>query len=339
MSLLLVTFPGRSRAGAMSVWGAASALGGATGVLSGGVLSGLFGWSAVFFVTVPVTVTAAVLARGLLQEGARGPRRRLDWRGAVTLTGAIVALVHGALGAAGGDLVSPSVILSLVTSVVLGILFVVVERRTADPLVPLDLFRSRTLSTGVALAVLGGATRASSFVLVALYLQQGLSMAPQQAGLAMVPTSLAGFVVSLAILPRVVRAMGPRRSLVLGLVVLATGQLWLAHAPVGGGYVTVVLPALFMVAFGVALSFTPTTMVIASATPEAHAGLASGLSGSATQVGAALGMAAFTAIGIAAGGSGAHTLGPAGFSAAFMAAATVSLLTAGLAATLGRSRT
>jgi predicted MFS family arabinose efflux permease len=321
----------------MSIWGAASALGGATGVLSGGLLTGFFGWSSVFFVTVPVSVSAVLLARQVLHEGARGARRRLDGPGAVTITGAVLALVHGALGAAGGDVIAPSVLLSLAAFVVLAALFLVIERRTDDPLVPLDLFRSRILSTGVALAVLGGAARASTFVLVALYLQQGLAMAPQQAGLAMVPTSLTGFAVSLALLPRMVRAIGPGRSLVVGLVVLAAGQLWLAHPPFDGGYAAAVLPALFLVAVGVALSFTPTTMVIASAAPAAHAGLASGLAGSATQVGAALGTAAFTAVGIAAGGS-AHMLGSAGFSAAFTAAAAVALTTAALGATIARAR-
>jgi hypothetical protein len=164
---------------------------------------------------------------------------------------------------------------------------VIIERRTADPLVSLELFRSRTLGTGVALAVLGGAARASTFVLVALYLQQALAVAPQQAGLAMVPTSITGFVVSLSVLPRMLRAVGPRRGLVIGLVALAAGHLWLAQAPCGAGYVVAVLPGLLLVAAGVALSFMPTTMVIASAVPQAHAGLASGLAGSATQVGAA----------------------------------------------------
>jgi MFS family permease len=337
MSLLLATFPGRSRARAVSVWGAASALGGATGVLAGGLLAGFLGWSAVFFVTVPVSVAAIVLARHVLHEGARGARRRLDGRGAFTITGAVVALVHGALDVVGGDVVSPSVIMSLAAFAVLGALFVVIERRAADPLVPLGLFRSRVLSTGVALAVLGGAARASTFVLVALYLQQGLSMVPQQAGLAMVPTSITGFVASLALLPRMLCAIGPRRSLVVGLVVLASGQLWLAHPPIGAGYVAVI-PALVLVAVGVALSFTPTTMVIASAAPEADAGLASGLAGSATHVGAALGTAAFIAIGTSAGGSGAHALGSTGFSAAFMAAAAVALATAALGATIARAR-
>jgi MFS family permease len=217
--------------------------------------------------------------------------------------------------------------------------FVIVERRIVDPLVPLQLFRSRTLSVGVALAVLGGAARASTFVLVALYLQQALAMAPQQAGLAMVPTSLTGFVVSLVVLPRMLRTVGPRRSMVIGLAVLAAGHLWLAYAPAGSGYQVAVLPGLLLVATGVALSFTPTTMVIASAVPEAHTGLAAGLAGSGTQVGAALGTAAFTAVGLAFGARGAATLTSTGFSAAFTAAAVVALVTAALGLTIASKRT
>lgn len=337
MSLLLLTFPGEARARAMSVWGAASAVGGATGVLVGGLLSGLLGWSSVFFVTVPVSVVAVVLAGRVLEDCPGGSRRRLDWRGAVTITGSVIALARGALAVGDAGPASPAVLVSLAAAVALFVTFLMVERRTSDPLVPLALFRSRILSTGVALAVFGGAARASTFVLVALYLQQGLGMAAEHAGLAMVPTSLTGFVVSLALLPRVVRAVGPRRSLVLGLVILASGHLWLAYAPVGGGYAVAVLPALFLVAVGVALSFTPTTMVIASAVPDTHAGLASGFAGSATQIGAALGTAGFTAIGISAGG-GAAVLGAGGFTAAFTAAAAVALATALLGATITRSR-
>jgi predicted MFS family arabinose efflux permease len=220
----------------------------------------------------------------------------------------------------------------------LTVAFGVIERRTADPLVPLDLFRSRILTTGVGLALLGGGARASTFVLVALYLQQSLAMAPQRAGLAMVPTALTGFAVSLAVLPRAIRVFGARRTLVVGLVVLASGHLWLAYAPRDAGYLAAVLPGLMLVATGVALSFMPTTMVIASAMPETHMGLASGLAGSATQIGAAIGTATFTAIGIAASGTGTGVLGPAGFTAAFTAAAVVALATAALGATITRVR-
>ncbi len=198
------------------------------------------------------------------------------------------------------------------------------------------MFADRVVSTGVGLAVLGGSARASTFVLVALYLQQALGFDPQHAGLAMVPTSVTGFVVSLTLLPRVLGALGPRRTLVTGMVVLAAGHLLLAYAPSGAGYAVAVLPGLLLVATGVAFSFTPTTMVIAGAMPDVHAGLASGLAGSATQVGSALGTSIFTAIGIAVGGTAAGALGPSGFTAAFTTAAVVSLATAALGCTLVR---
>jgi EmrB/QacA subfamily drug resistance transporter len=338
MSLLLVTFPGQARAKAMSIWGAASAVGGATGVFLGGLLAGSFGWSSVFLVTVPVSVASVVLARRVLDERSTGARHRFDWPGATAITGAVIALVKGCFGAANGDWTSPSVLSSFIGFIGLTVAFIYIERRAAEPLVPLELFRSRVLSTGVALALLGGAARASTFVLVALYLQQALHMAPRQAGLAMVPTALTGFAVSLALLPRVLRVLGPRRTLVIGLVVLAAGHLWLAYGPRGSGYPVAVLPGLLLVATGVALSFTPTTMVIAAAMPETHTGLASGMAGSATQVGAALGTATFTAIGLAVSGPSAAVLAPSGFTAAFTAAAVVSLITAALGCTVAHRR-
>ena len=339
MSLLMLAFPGRARARAMSIWGAASTLGGATGVVLGGLLAGALGWRSVFLVTVPITVVAVVVARHVLPESAPGPRRRFDWAGAASITSAVVVLVHGALFAADLGWTAPPVVGSLAVAAALMASFVLVERRTVDPLVPLELFRSRTLSVGVALALLGGAARASTFVLVALYLQQALAMAPHQAGLAMVPTSLTGFAVSLVVLPWMLRTLGPRRSLVIGLIVLAGGHLWLAYAPTESGYAVAVLPGLLLVASGVALSFTPTTMVIASAVPEAHTGLASGLAGSASQVGAALGTATFTAVGLAFGMRGAATLTSTGFAAAFTAAAVVALATAALGSSIARGRT
>ena len=336
MSLLLLTYPGTARARAMSIWGAASALGGATGVMAGGLLVGTFGWSSVFYVTVPISIAAVTFAHRVLPEGAHGTRRRFDWHGAAAITGAVIALVHGALGLAERGVTSPAVVASLAASAALLAAFIRVQRRAVDPLVPLELFRSRTLGVGVGLAILGGAARASTFVLVALYLQQALAMAPEKAGLAMVPTSLAGFAFSLMVLPRIIRALGAQRSLIAGLVVLAAGHLWLGHANTGQGYAVAVLPGLLAVAVGVALSFTPTTMVIASAVPDTHTGLASGLAGSATQVGAALGIATFTAIGISVGGPIGHTLGTSGFTAAFTAAAVVALATAALGSTIAR---
>jgi predicted MFS family arabinose efflux permease len=318
----------------MSMWGAASTAGGATGVVLGGVLAGSLGWRSIFLVSVPVTLTAAVVAWRVLPAGDEGPRRRFDALGAALLAFATIALVHSVLDAADGGWTTPSVLVSLAASVAAAVAFVAVEHRTAEPVVPLELFRSRVLTTGVAAALLGGAARASTFVLAALYLQQSLELAPGRAGLAMVPTSVIGFVVSLAALPRLLNAFGPQRTMISGLAVLAGGHLWLAHAPASAPYAIAVLPGLALVAVGVAFSFTPTTMVITAAVPEQHTGLGAGLAGSASQVGAAVGTAAFVSLGMAAGAPGTEALTPTGFSVAFTAAAVVALATAVLGLSL-----
>lgn len=319
MSLLLVNFPGEHRARAMSLWGVASALGGATGVAAGGLLSGAFGWSSVFLVTVPVSLLAVVVAGRVLDDSQPRARHDFDLWGAFTSTAAVVAVVYGALSLTEGRW-AEFLIVGVAAPALLLTAFARVERRAQEPLVPLELLRSRKLANGVRLAVLGGAVRASTFVLVALYLQQTLAMSPTEGGLAMVPTSLTGFAISLVVLPRVLRRFGARRSVTAGLVVLAAGHMWLAVAPDGTGYLVGVLPGLLLVATGVALSFTPTTMVVASAVPDVHAGLASGLASSATQVGAALGTAVLTSIAL-------HDP-DTGFQVAFTTAAAVAVGTA-----------
>ncbi|AXH96180.1 MFS transporter [Ornithinimicrobium avium] len=342
MSLLLVMFPGPARAGAMSAWGAASTLGGASGVVVGGVLTGTHGWPWAFFVTVPVTAFAGLLALRVLDPSpGAGAARRFDGLGAALVTGGVLALSHAALSLPQHGLTSPSVLAGTVLAVVLLVAFALVESIVPDPLVPLSVFRSRALTAGVLTAVLGGAARASTFVLVALYLQQVMHLAPQTAGLAMLPTSVTGFAASLVLLPRVLRALGPERTMTGGLVVLALGHLWLARTPAAALYLLDVLPGLLLVAVGVALSFTPTTMVVAAALPAARAGLTSGLASSSTQVGSCLGLATLTAVAIAAGGApdpAPSSLTGEGFAAAFRAAAAVALTTGLLACTLPRPR-
>lgn len=338
MSLLLLTFPGASRVRAMSAWGAASTLGGATGVVAGGLLTETHGWSWVFFATMPLTAVAVVIGP-LLLDGTdiTGRGRRFDVVGSATISGAVIALSHAALSLPDHGWASPHVVAATGAALILLVVFVRVERIVPDPLVPLVIFRSRVLSAGVVVAVLGGAARASTFVLVALYLQQTMLLAPAAAGLAMLPTSLTGLAVSMLILPRVLTALGPERSMALGLVILALGHVSLLRTPAEMLYLRDVLPGLLLVATGVALSFTPTTMVIAAAMPTERAGLASGLASSSTQVGASLGLAAFTAVAISASDAApteAATLSPAGFSAAFLAAAAVALITALMALTL-----
>jgi MFS family permease len=195
----------------------------------------------------------------------------------------------------------------------------------------------------VVVGVLGGASRVCTFFLVALYLQQSLHFAPNIAGMAMVPTSLAVFGVSVLLLPRSVRWLGPEKTLVAGLTLLAGGLFWLARTPSAAAYSLDVLPGLLLAAAGVALSFTPSTMVIASGITTAHSGLASGLANSSSQIGGAIGIAAFSGIAMAfaqeATGAGADLEASVahGFHGAFFSAAIVAMAAAALTLTFLRS--
>jgi EmrB/QacA subfamily drug resistance transporter len=317
LSILLVLFPGAARAKAMSAWGAASTLGGATGVLVGGVATALLGWSAVFFVTVPLSAALVAAAPFVFPAGERsGAGSRFDLAGAAAVTGAALGVIFAALSVPDAGLLSLPVLGGIGWALASLAAFVWIERRAADPILPLALFRAPPVSVGVLVGVLGGAARASSFFLVALFLQQVLLLGPEVAGLGMVPTSLAGFAVSVLLLPRALRALPPEQVVLIGLVVLAAGHLWLARSPVGASYFADVFPALMLIATGVALSFTPSTLVIASGVPPERSGLASGLSNAGSQIGAAVGIALLGAI-VAAGAPTGEGSGTAELLAAF----------------------
>jgi predicted MFS family arabinose efflux permease len=271
------------------------------------------------------------------REEGQQVRRRFDALGAAGVTAAALGVIYAALAVPEFGLLSLPTALGGGVAVTALVVLVLVERRAADPVLPLALFRSRSVAIGVGASLLGGSARATSFFLVALYLQQLMKLEPGIAGLAMVPTSLAGFAVSIVVLPRILKALGPERSVVIGLVVLALGHLWLARVPLTPDYTVDVLPALLLIAAGVALSFTPSTMVIASGIPSAKSGLASGLSNSSSQIGAAIGVAVLGAIlvsQVAPGGAAEQSAVAAGFSAAFTTAAALALAGAALASVL-----
>ncbi|MHA7224310.1 MFS transporter [Arthrobacter sp. RHLT1-20] len=335
LSIVLAEFPGAGRARAMGAWGAASAAGGAIGVAAGGAITGALGWSWVFFLTVPITMLAFVAAPFLFSgQIAQKKKRPFDVKGASAITGGALAAIYAILSGAERGWLSLEVISGAGITVGLIVYFVHCERRAADPIVPLALFRDRSVAAGVLIGFLGGAVRVSTFVLSALYLQQVLKASPAVAGLAMVPTSVAGFLVSLVLLPRIIRALGPERTLTLGLLLLAAGHLWLSRVPSDVSYSVDVLPGLLVASAGVALSFTPSTMVIASGIPSAQSGLASGLATASSQIGAAVGVAAFSAV-MAAGrqnNSIEH-----GFQCAFGAAGMLALAAAFIAVLFLRS--
>lgn len=331
MSIILAATSGRVRAAAMSAWGAASALAGATGVSAGGVIAANLGWRAVFVFSAAVAITVVVVGWRMLPADAPRTRRPFDAAGAAAITVAASAAVWSVLTIPAEGLGSPSVLVGGILAVLGLVAFAVIERRAADPVLPLEVLRDLRVSGGLVVNLFGGAARIGCFFMVAMLLQQSLLLDPGAAGLAMLPTSVAGFLVTALALPRLLGRFGPERVALAGLVLLAAahGLLAMVPAPGPGVYAWNVLPALLLAAAGVAMSFTPTTLVIASGIPSHRSGVGSGLASSSAQLGGALGVAVFSAVNAAAQAGAVADGMPqleavrAGMSAAFVAASVV----------------
>lgn len=340
MSVILARFTGPGRARAMSGWGAASTVGGAAGVALGGILTAAFSWQSVLFVTGAVAAVVGVAGWMLLPAEKAATRRSFDTAGATLLTGAAVAVVFGVLSAPHSGLLSVEVVCATILAVACGTGFVLVERRAADPVLPTGVLRDARVSGGIAVNLLGGAARIACFVLVALLLQQVLEYGPGLAGLAMLPTSVAGFVISVLALPRALNRLGPERVALIGLVLLVLAHLIFATVDNGDWYLLRVLPALVIAAAGVAFSFTPTTLVISEGIAAQNSGVSSGLASATAQLGGAIGIAVFGALdassraavleaggtSLAAAEAGLHAANLAAAAAAGLAAV-ISLLT------------
>ena len=261
-------------------------------------------------------------------------RRPFDAAGAALVTMAAGAVVFAVLSLPHAGLASVEVLTAAAVAVTAGTGFVLVEGRSRDAVLPLPALREPRVAGGIVVNVLGGAARVACFVLVALLIQQVLEYAPAAAGLAMLPTSVAGFAVSTLLLPRALARFGAEKVAVLGLILLAVTHLMFASLDHGMPYLARVFPILLLAAVGVAFSFTPTTLVIASGMTSSNAGVGSGLASSTAQIGGALGIAAFGAIdayrraAVLAEGGSELAAADAGLSGAHLAAATAAAVAA-----------
>ncbi len=293
LSLLTTTFTApAARRRALGAWSATAASGAAIGVLAGGILTDLLDWRWVLFVNVPIGVALLAGAAGNLAESrASDTARRLDVPGAVTVTAGMALIVFGIVGTQThpwGSVRTIS-ILALGTAV-LGA-FVLIEARLAKhPLVPLSVFRRRSLTVANGVSLSFGASIFSLFFFLSLYLQQVNGYTPLQAGLAFLPVGLA--ILGTALLAaRLVARIGARWQLVTGLGLAAAGLAWMTQLAPGDGYWPGVLLPGLLAGAGFGLSIVPMTMGATSGVPSQQAGLASGLLSTTRQVGGAIGLA------------------------------------------------
>jgi EmrB/QacA subfamily drug resistance transporter len=349
LSILTTTFEeGRERNLALGVWGAASGSGGAAGVLLGGVLTSAFGWSWIFFVNIPVGVLLLVLAPVLVRESrAALNHRHFDAAGAAAITSGLMLLVYAMTRATQHGWATATTIGLLAASAALIVAFVVIEVRSKAPLLPMRIFRLRTLAASNATSLLVAAALFSQFFLLTLYMQQVLHYSALKTGIAYIPLTLSIVLVS-AVAQGLVTRVGIRPVLPVGLLLSSAAIVLYARLPVDGHYFWDLFPAFLLSGIGLALSFVPMVIGGLTGVKQSDAGVASGLFNTSQQIGGAIGVAVATTIATTfttrfvddhAGSTlvGGHAL-THGFEIAFYVLAALMLLGAVIAATFIESK-
>ena len=298
LSIITTTFAdGEERNRALGVWGAVAGAGGAAGVLLGGILTSGLSWRWVLFVNVPIGVACALLApRLLLESRSEAQTRNFDIPGAVTVTAGLALLVYAVVEAVNAGWGSTATLWKLAVALVLLATFVAVETRQRAPLMPLSIFRLRTLRGANIVALLIGMSLFSMFFFVSLYMQQVLHYSALKAGLSYLPLAF-GIIVSAGAASVAVTRFGFKPVLLTGLLFVAGGLLWFSRvSPHGGSFAGDVLGPSLLAAIGLGLSFVPVTIAAVTGIRPHEAGLASGLVNTAQQVGGALGLAILATI-------------------------------------------
>jgi EmrB/QacA subfamily drug resistance transporter len=298
LSILTVTFAeGPERNRAIAAWGAVAGGGASVGVILGGVLTQGPGWRWVFFVNVPVGILTAVLARRVIAESRDEDRSRTyDVLGAVSATSGLILLVYALVNTNQYGWGSARTIGELIGAGALLLLFVVIEARFAShPLVPLQIFRSRTLSGANLVALLLGLSIFAVIYFLTLYMQQVLGFSPLRTGVAYLPFTM-GFIVVAGVLSSLINRTGVKWPLAIGMLITGAAFLLLARVPDHGSYAVDILPAFIVLPLGVGMAILSATNAAVAGVESREAGLASALLNTSQQLGGALGLAVLSTI-------------------------------------------
>lgn len=340
LALILMTFHEESeRNRALGWFGAATASGFAVGVLAGGVLTQYFGWRAVLFVNLPLILVAVPTALKLISKTqTHSAKRQYDFVGAVTITLGLAATIYGFAKAGEQGLTQYGTVLPLVAGLILLVVFVITELWHHSPLIPLGIFRIRSLAAANVVGIFVTGIMGPSTLLLSLYFQGVQGYTPLMTGLAFLPLGLTVAAVA-QLTPRVARRLGPKPVLISGIVLVAGGAALLTRLTENSSYVGVALPSMFIMAVGFGAFFTTFAISGTAGVPPSQQGLASGLLNTSTQIGTAMGVALLVSVSqdrAEALGGGASALA-SGFSLAFLVGA-VTVAVAALLATIALPR-
>jgi EmrB/QacA subfamily drug resistance transporter len=293
LGMIVTMFPRPSeQAKAIGVYSFVAAAGGAIGLLAGGVLTQAINWHWIFFVNLPIGVVTGILATRILPNDVGiGLQKGADAPGAVLLVASLMLAVYTIVEAGTYGWGSAHTLGFGGVAVALLAGFIVRQATAASPLIPLRIFRSRTVTVANLMQTLMVAGIFGMFFLGALYLQRVLRYDAIEVGLAFLPVALGIAGMSLRFTAQLMMRFGAKRTLIAGLALVAAGLVVFRSAPLNASYVTDLLPAMLLLGVGAGLVFPALmTLAMSGATPE-DSGLASGLANTTQQVGGALGLA------------------------------------------------
>ena len=282
---------GAERNKALGLWGGIGAAGATVGLITGGLLTRYLGWEYIFFLNVPIGIAALLLAPRIVPESRlEAVRRRYDPLGAVTVTGGLLLLVCALSKAPEVGWGAARTVTLLAVSAASLLAFLLVETRVDAPLMPLRIFRLRTVAAANAVGLLLGASFFGFIFVGTLYMQQVLGYSALQTGVAWLAASLTS--VALAGLSQLlVTRISAGRVMALGMALVGGGALWATQAPVHGHFWSALAGPFFIAGAGTAFAFIPVSIAGLAGVSEREAGLASGLLNTSQQLGGAIGVA------------------------------------------------
>jgi EmrB/QacA subfamily drug resistance transporter len=291
LSLITVTFTDtRERARAFGVYGAISGGGAALGLIIGGVLTEYASWRWCLLINTPIAVVTAAMAIPVVKESKAEGEAHYDIPGAITVTAGLLALVYGFTKAAQDGWSSGVTVGLLAASVVLLAVFVAIEARTSEPLLPLRVPGDRTRGASFLSSLLIGAGLFAMFLFLTYYFQTTLGYSALKTGFAFLPFS-GGIIVSAGIASQLLPRIGPKPLMVAGSFLSTVGMLLLTLAKLDTSYVSRVLPAEILISVGMGLVFVPLASACLTGIADHDAGVASALVNTTQQIGGSLGVA------------------------------------------------
>jgi EmrB/QacA subfamily drug resistance transporter len=294
LGMIVTMFPEpREQAKAIGVYAFVASAGGSVGLLAGGVLTESINWHWIFFVNVPIGIATGVAAIRLIgRDEGIGLHNGADVPGAVLITASLMLGVYTIVKPAAEDGwgAASTLVLGAIAAGLL-VAFVLWERAARTPLIPLSIFRSRSITGANAIQALSVAGMFGMFFLGSLYLERVLGYSPLEIGLAFLPVTIVMGTLSVRYSERLVMRFGARDTVLPGMGCVAGGLALFTLSPVDGVYIRDVLPAMLLMGLGAGLAFPALMNLAMSGAKPEEAGLASGLVNTSAQVGGALGLA------------------------------------------------